>query len=51
MFLPLFFMGLYDVTHLKDKVTILPFIEVILGGSLLYLSHNITAFYTFISFF
>lgn len=48
IFLPLFFMGLYDITHIKDKVTTLPFVEVILGGGLLFLSHNITAFYTFI---
>ena len=48
IFLPLFFMGLYDITHFKDKITTLPFVEVILGGGLLFLSHNITAFYTFI---
>ena len=49
MFLPLFFMGLYDITHFDKKVNSLAFIEVILGGSLLFLSHNITAFYTFIA--
>lgn len=48
MFLPLFFMGLYDITHFKDKVKVMPFVEVILGGSLLFLSHNITAFYTYV---
>lgn len=49
VFIPLFLMGLYDITHIdKDEVKILPFCEVILGGALLYLTHNITAVYTFI---
>lgn len=48
-FLPLFFMGLYDITHFKDKVKIIPFVEVVLGGSLLFLSHNLTAFYAFVA--
>ncbi len=48
IFLPLFFMGLYDIVHFKDKINPLSFVEIILGGSLLYLSHNITAFYAFI---
>ena len=48
MFLPLFFMGLYDITHIEKEVKIIPFIEVILGGSLLFLSHNITAFYSYV---
>ncbi len=48
MFLPLFFMGLYDIVHFKEEIHPLSFVEIILGGSLLYLSHNITAFYAFI---
>lgn len=47
-FLPLFFMGLYHITHLKDKVNVLGFVEVIIGGALLYLSHNITAVFAYI---
>lgn len=47
-FLPLFFMGLYNITHFKDKINVLPFVEVILGGSLLYLTHNITAVFAYI---
>lgn len=49
MFLPLFFMGLYDVTHFKDKVNSLAFVEIVIGGSLLFLSHNITALYSFLA--
>lgn len=48
MFMPLFFMGLYDITHIEKEVKIIPFIEIVIGGSLLFLSHNITAFYTYI---
>ena len=48
-FLPLFFMGLYDVVHLKDKIKTLPFLEIIFGGGCLFLSHNITAFYAFLA--
>ena len=53
MFLPLFFMGLYDITHFDDtkEIKIIPFVEVILGGSLLFLTHNITAFYAYICAF
>lgn len=47
MFLPLFYMGLYDILNNKDE-TILPYIEVVLGATLLYLSHNLTALYAFI---
>ncbi len=49
MFLPLFFMGLYDIVHFKDKITTLPFLEIILGGALLFLSHNITALYAYLA--
>lgn len=46
--LPLFFMGLYDICHLeKNKSYFVPFIEVILGASLLFLCHNLTAFYAY----
>ena len=41
-------MGLYDITHFKDKINTIAFVEVILGGSLLFLSHNITALYAFV---
>lgn len=49
VFIPLFLKGLYGITHTdKDKISLLPFCQVILGGSLLYLSHNITALFVFI---
>ena len=49
VFIPLFLMGLYGITHTdKDKISFLPFCQVILGGSLLYLTHNITALFVFI---
>ena len=47
MFLPLFYMGLYDILN-NDDERIWPYIEVILGAVLLFLSHNITALYAFI---
>ncbi len=47
MFLPLFYMGLYDVLNNKDD-KVLPYVEVILGAVLLFLSHNLTALYCFI---
>ncbi|MBQ8164078.1 MAG: hypothetical protein IJZ93_06940 [Clostridia bacterium] len=49
LFIPLFFMGLYDITHFDKEIKIIPFVEVIAGGALLYLSHNITALYAFIA--
>ncbi len=49
VFIPLFLMGLYGITHTdKHKISFLPFCQVILGGSLLYLTHNITALFVFI---
>jgi len=49
VFIPLFLMGLYGITHTdKDKISLMPFCQVILGGSLLYLTHNITALFVFI---
>lgn len=49
LFIPLFLMGLYDITHMeRDKIKLIPFCEVILGGALLYLTHNITALFVFI---
>lgn len=48
MFLPLFFMGLYDLIHIDKSCPAKPFIEVILGGSMLFLSHNLTAFYAYV---
>ena len=48
-FIPLFLLGLYRITNLKaDTVTALPFVEIILGGSLLYLTHNLTALLVYI---
>lgn len=47
-FLPLFFMGLYGVVSFKDNIKVLPFIETIIGGALLFLSHNLTAMFGFI---
>ncbi|MBR2022962.1 MAG: hypothetical protein IJ996_00400 [Clostridia bacterium] len=47
-FLPLFFMGLYDIVHLDGKTRLMPFIEVAIGGAMLYLSHNITALYAYV---
>lgn len=47
LFLPLFFMGIYDIGHMKkSKAT--PFIETIFGGALLFLTHNLTAFFAFV---
>ena len=49
VFIPLFLMGLYEITHTdKDKINLTSFCKVILGGSLLYLTHNITALFVFI---
>ncbi len=48
VFIPLFFKGLHGLVHFKDKITILPFVEVIIGGALLFLSHNLTAIFGFI---
>ena len=47
LFLPLFFMGLYDFTHLKDNddFNVLLFYEIILGAIGTYLSHNITGLF------
>lgn len=47
-FIPLFFMGLYDITHFKDKVQMKAFLEVVFGGTLIYLTHNITGLYSFV---
>lgn len=46
-FLPLFFLGIYNI--LKDKkIKIKSYIEVILGAVFLFLSHNLTALYSYI---
>ena len=48
-FMPLFFGGIYEVTHMERKqVKIMPFLKLVLGASLLFLSHNITAMFAFI---
>mgnify|MGYP006872995498 CR=1 FL=1 len=47
MFIPIFFLGLYEFVNLK-KCEIKPFIEIIIGATGLYLSHNITALFGFL---
>ena len=48
-FMPLFFWGIYEITHMDRKnVRALPFLKFVLGSSLLFLSHNITAMFAFI---
>ena len=48
-FIPLFLCGLYEVVHMdKDKIRTLPFVKIVLGASLLFLSHNLTALFVFI---
>ncbi len=48
-FMPLFFSGVYEVTHMERKdVRIMPFLKLVLGASFLFLSHNITAMFAFI---
>ncbi|NCA97271.1 MAG: hypothetical protein EOM77_03715, partial [Bacteroidia bacterium] len=47
-FLPLFFLGLYGIVNFKNDVKVMPFIATILGGALLFLSHNLTAMFAFI---
>lgn len=49
LFIPLFLMGLYDIANMnKDELSYIPFIEVILGGAFLYLTHNLTAILVYI---
>lgn len=48
LFIPVFFKGLYGLVNFKNKITVLPFVEIIIGGSLLFLSHNLTAIFGFI---
>ena len=48
LFIPVFFKGLHGLVNFKDKITVLPFVEVILGGALLFLSHNLTAIFGFL---
>ena len=47
MFIPVFFLGIYEFVNL-DKCEIKPFIEIIIGASGLYLSHNITALFSYL---
>ena len=46
MFIPIFFLGIYEFVNLH-KCEIKPFIEIIIGAGGLYLSHNITALFAF----
>ena len=49
VFMPLFFAGIYEVLHQdKENLKIMPFVKVVIGASLLFLSHNITAMFAFI---
>ncbi|MBQ9124586.1 MAG: hypothetical protein IJY14_02730 [Acholeplasmatales bacterium] len=49
IFLPLFFMGLYDFVHMdKNRAAVKPLLEILFGGAFLFLSHNLTAFYAFV---
>lgn len=49
VFMPLFFFGVYEVVHQdKDNIKMLPFLKIVIGASLLFLSHNITALFAFI---
>lgn len=49
VFMPLFFAGIYEVLHQdKENLKIMPFLKVVIGASLLFLSHNITAMFAFI---
>lgn len=45
VFIPLFFKGLYSLVNMPKKLRIMPFVEIIFGGALLYLSHNITTLF------
>ncbi|MFA5481697.1 MAG: hypothetical protein WC282_04900, partial [Bacilli bacterium] len=47
-FIPLFFKGLHGLVNFKKSIGVLPFLEVIIGGALLFLSHNLTAMFGFI---
>ena len=48
-FIPLFLWGLYELTHIQDdEIKMLPFLKIVLGASLLFLSHNLTALFVFI---
>ena len=49
VFMPLFFAGIYEVTHEdKENIRIMPFLKIVIGASLLFLSHNLTALFAFI---
>ena len=49
MFVPLFLCGVYEITHLeKDNIKIIPFLKLVIGASLLFLSHNLTALFVYI---
>ncbi|MDY0345233.1 MAG: hypothetical protein WC286_04180 [Bacilli bacterium] len=48
VFIPLFFKGLHGLVNFKDEIKVLPYIEVIFGGALLFLSHNLTAIFGFV---
>jgi len=49
-FVPLFFLGLYEIIHTdRENIKIMPFVKTVIGASLIYLSHNLTALLIFIS--
>ncbi len=44
LFIPLFFLGISNIINSKnDSLRVLPFFQTVLGGGLLYLTHNLTA--------
>lgn len=48
-FVPLFLCGVYEIAHQeKDNIKIFPFLKLVIGASLLFLSHNLTAMFVYI---
>ena len=47
MFLPLLFLGIYDILH-EEEPKVRSYVTTILGAVFLFLSHNLTAVYTYL---
>ena len=47
IFIPLFFLGLYNLCH-DEECNAISYIEIIFGAAGLFLSHNLTAFFSYI---
>ncbi len=48
-FMPLFFGGIYEVTHQdRENIKIMPFVKLVIGASLVFLSHNLTALFAYL---